>query len=400
MVKKTHTWKFWPVMCLAFMYPVNLSLISISIPIYYFNEKIPIEIIGIIASAIAITYSFSPILLDKLSQKFGRKKSVLIATLGASAAQISFFFTLEPVIFFIARLLEGFVMGFFWPNLQSTISDNPKDTQNKYAGKYNFSWNLGVMSGFLLGAIVVFFIDEIKSVFYFAALIMILTSVIAIFFFHEPSNMNSQTSSLDKYNLRDHVADSQDKNNFSKYSIPLIIPILLGTGYCILRASMTLLYPIKSEILGFQTYIVYIFFFFLFLAQTCSTTVSSFLTMKSLKRITLVSLGCVFFLTMTLGMITTTNIVVYIILFLLIGIFCGLIIGSTLKLFIALNVKNQTSKYSSIYATLIGVCFLFTPILVGFIAAIDLNLGFYAISIAILIIIIPASIFIRKIQKE
>ncbi|MFX1394409.1 MAG: MFS transporter, partial [Promethearchaeota archaeon] len=121
-IEKTRTWKFWPVMCLSFLYPVNTSLISLSIPIYYFNIGVSVEIIGFLAAASSITYSFSPVLVDKLSQKLGRKKSILIATLGASAAQISFYFTLEPVIFFIARLMEGFVMGFFWPNLQSTIS--------------------------------------------------------------------------------------------------------------------------------------------------------------------------------------------------------------------------------------------------------------------------------------
>ncbi len=398
--ENTHNWKFWPVMCLVFLYPINLSLMSISIPIYYFNKGVNIETIGFLASAIAITYSFSPILLNKLSQKFGRKKSVLIATLGATAAQISFYFTLEPVVFFIARLMEGFVMGFFWPNLQSTISDNPKIKQSKYTASYNLSWNLGVLSGFLLGGIVVFLFDDIKIIFYLVPLIMIISSVVAMFFFQEPPDINSQTSSYDKNDLRVDLSSSHDKDDFSKYSIPIIVPILLGTCYCLARATLTLLYPIKSEILGNETHTVFIFFFFLFLAQTCFTVISNYLTMKSLKRISLVSLGGLIFLIMLLGMITTFNIFLYILLFLLIGTCCGLIIGSTLKLFITLNVKNQTSKYSSIYASLIGVCFLFTPILVGIIATIDLNLGFYSVSIAILIIIIPALIFIRKIQKE
>ena len=395
-----HSWQFWPVLCLVFLYPVNISLIGISIPIYYFNKGVSIEIIGFLASAIAITYSFSPILLNKLSQKFGKKKSVLIATLGATAAQISFYFTLEPAIFFIARLMEGFIMGFFWSNLQSTISDSPKYKQSKYAASYNFSWNLGVLSGFLLGAIVVFSIDDVEIIFYLAPLIMIIIIIVAVFFFQEPPNIKHKTSSKDKDDVRTDDSDSQDKNEFSKYYLPIIVPILLTACYCISRATIGLLYPIKSEILGIETYTIYIFLFFLVLAQTIFTVISSFLSMKSLKRITLVSLVGIIILIMILGMITVFNIFLYITLFLIIGTFCGLLFGSTLKLIIALNVKNQTSKYSSIYESTIGICFLFTPILIGFIAAIDLKLGFYSASIAMLMIIVPVSIFISKIKKD
>jgi len=395
-----HSWQFWPVMCLAFLYPVNLALIGVSIPIYYFTRGVSIIIIGFLASALAITYSFSPILLNKHSQKIGKKRSILIATLGATGAQISFYFTLEPVIFFIARLMEGFVMGFFWANLQTTISDSPMDKQSKYAANYNLSWNLGVLNGFLLGAIVLFFIDDVEIIFFIAPLILILASVIALIFFQEPPNINSQTSSYDKYDLRIEELDSQDKNEFSKYSISITVPLLLGACYCISRSSIGLLYPIKSEILGLETYTIYVFFFFMFLGQTIFTVISSHLTMKSLKRMSFISLVGVILIITSFGMIITFNIFLYLILFLLIGCCNGLLIGITVKLFIALNVKYQTSKYSSIHASLMGISLLFPPILIGFIAAIDLTLGFYSVSIAILISLFPAVIFLNKIHKE
>ena len=396
----THSWQFWPVMCLAFLYPVNIALIGVSIPIYYFTKGVSIVIIGFLASALAITYSFSPILLNKHSQKFGKKKSILIATLGATGAQMSFYFTLEPAVFFIARLMEGFVMGFFWANLQSTISDSLKDKQSKYAASYNLSWNLGVLNGFLLGAIILFFIDDVEIIFFLAPLILILASFIALIFFQESPNINSQTSSYDKYDMMIEESDSQDKNEFSKYSIPITVPLLLGACYCISRSSISLLYPIKSEILGLETYTIYAFFFFMFLGQTLFTVISSHLTMKSLKMMTLISLGGVIIIIIILGMVIAFNVFLYIFLFLLIGSCNGLLIGTTVKLFVALNVKYQTSKYSSIHASLIGISLLITPIFVGFIAAIDLTLGFYSVSIAILISLVPTVIFISKIHKE
>ena len=113
-----------------------------------------------------------------------------------------------------------------------------------------------------------------------------------------------------------------------------------------------------------------------------------------------ISLVGVVLIITSFGMIITFNIFLYIILFLLIGCCNGLLIGITVKLFVALNVKYQTSKFSPIHASLIGISLLFTPILVGFIAAIDLTLGFYSVSIAILISLVPAVIFLNKIHKE
>ena len=393
-------WHFWPVLCLTFLYPINLSVLGVSIPIYYYSRGISIEIIGFLAAAIALSYSFSPLLLNKLSERFGRKRSVLIATLGATAAQISFYFTLEPLIFFFARLAEGFIMGFYWTNLQSTISDSSKDKHSKYTAAYNLSWNLGVLSGLLFGAIVVFFVNDVSIVFYLAPLILIITCVISLFFFKDPPYVNSQNSSINQNNIKADVSDSQDKNDFSKYFIPVMVPILIVAGYSILRGSIGFLYPIKSEILGIETYTVYLFIFLLVLTQAIFATLSSFLSMKWLKCVTLISLGIITPLMLIFGIILEYNAALFIALFLIIGIFCGILYGSALKLFIALNVKKKTTKYSSINESLIGLFFLITPILLGFIAAADLNLGFYIVAFVFLINLVIASIFIIQIQND
>ena len=393
-------WHFWPVIFLSFLYPINLSVLGVSIPIYYYNIGISIEIIGFLAAAIALPYSFSPLLLNKLSEKFGRRKSVLIATLGATAAQISFYITLEPLIFFFARLAEGFIMGFYWTNLQSTISDSSKDKHSKYTAIFNLSWNLGVLSGLLFGAIVVFFVDNVLIIFYLAPLIMIITCVIAVVFFKDPPYANSENTSTNQNNIKADVSDSQNKNDFYKYFIPVIVPILIVVGYSISRASIGFLYPIKSEMLGIKTYTVYLFIFFLVLTQTIFASISSFLSIKWLKCVTLVSLGFITLLMVIFGIILEYNAVLLITLFLIIGIFCGILYGSALKLFIMFNVKKKTTKYTSINESLIGLFFLITPILLGFIAATDLNLGFYVVAIVFLILLVITSIFIIQIQKD
>ncbi|TFF98057.1 MAG: MFS transporter [Promethearchaeota archaeon] len=393
-------WHFWPVLCLTFLYPINLSVLGVSIPIYYYSKGISIEIIGFLAAAIALTYSFSPLLLNKLSERFGRKNSVVIATLGATAAQISFYFTLEPLIFIIARLAEGFIMGFYWTNLQSTISDSSEDKHSKYTAVYNLSWNLGVLSGLLFGAIVVFFVDDVLIVFYLTPLILIITCVISVFFLKDPPYVNSQNSSINQNNIKTDVSDSQNKNDFSKYFIPVMVPILVIAGYSILRGSIGFLYPIKSEMLGIETYTVYLYIFLLVVTQAIFSTLSSFLSMKWLKCLSLISLGLITPLMLIFGIVVDYNAALYIAFFLIIGIFCGILYGSALKLFIVLNVKKKTTKYSSINESLIGLFFLITPILLGFIATVDLNLGFFIMSIVFLITLVITLIFIIQIQKD
>lgn len=393
-------WHFWPVLLLSLLYPINLSVLGVSIPIYYYNKGISIEIIGFLAAAIALPYSFSPLLLNKLSERFGRKKSVLIATLGATAAQISFYITLEPLIFFFARLAEGFIMGFYWTNLQATISDSSKEKHSKYTAVFNLSWNIGVLIGLLFGAIVVFFVDNVLIIFYLAPLIMIITCVIAVFFFKDPPYANSQNSLINQNNIKVDVSDSQNKDDFYKYFIPVIVPILIITGYSISRASIGFLYPIKSEMLGIETYTVYLFIFFLVLTQAIFSTLSSFLSMKWLKCFTLISLGVISLLMLIYGIVVDYNAALFITLFLIIGIFCGILYGSALKLFIELNVKKKTTKYTSINESLIGLFFLIIPVLLGFIAATDINLGFYVIATVFLIILVITSIFMIQIQKD
>jgi len=100
------------------------------------------------------------------------------------------------------------------------------------------------------------------------------------------------------------------------------------------------------------------------------------------------------------GIVVDYNAALFIALFLIIGIFCGILYGSALKLFIALNVKKKTTKYTSINESLLGLFFLIIPILLGFISTADLNLGFYVVSIILLINFVIASIFMIQIQKD
>jgi MFS family permease len=104
----------------------------LGIPIFFFQKGISLEIIGLLSAAQIIAYCFSPILLNKLSDKLGRKRSLVISMVGISISQLTYYFVLEPLVFLIARFSEGLFLGFFAPNLQASISDNPNLDHSKY----------------------------------------------------------------------------------------------------------------------------------------------------------------------------------------------------------------------------------------------------------------------------
>ena len=96
-------WRFWPVILLSTFYTINSSLIMLGIPIFFFQIGISLEIIGLLSAAQIIAYCISPILLNKLSDKLGRKRSMIISMVGVSITQITYYFVLDPLIFFITH---------------------------------------------------------------------------------------------------------------------------------------------------------------------------------------------------------------------------------------------------------------------------------------------------------
>jgi len=169
-----RSWKFWPILCLAFIFAFSNPLLMLATPIYFYRLGLQIKFISLLTIAMTITYSISPLALNKISDKLGRRKSVIISLIGASCAQLTFYISLDPIFFLIERLFEGFVFGFFFPNLQASISDDPSIEHQKYIAQFNLSWSIAIVFGFLFGAIFLQFVDDLRILFYISPLFLIL----------------------------------------------------------------------------------------------------------------------------------------------------------------------------------------------------------------------------------
>lgn len=379
-----HHWRFWPVILLAIFYPLNMNMIGLAIPIYFFRRAIPTEIIGLLSAATTITYSISPIIFSKISDRLPRKTSVVIAMGGTFATQLIFYITLHPILFLLARLGEGFIVGLFWTNLQASISDNIYHRHRRLTAFYNLSWNTGLILGLVMGAILTYLVDDLTIIFYSAPFFLLFNLLIAIFAFKEPRK-NSYDSIASPNLQKNEDQNYNDKFEATKHAeiesiqFPLVYPFILIILYSLVRATVKFLFPIKSEILGFETYSVYGASIFYALAQSIAMIGASSISLKHLKVLHIIILIPILIFTPIFG--ANTNYFIFIILFLIIGACTGMLYGISLRFVLILNMKHKQSLYSAILESIIGIFFLVAPILAGYLSYIDLDLPFYVLTI-------------------
>ncbi len=403
--KELSHWRFWPVFILAFFYPMNNGMINLLVPIYYLQEGLYEGAIGVLSAGTTIAYVFSPLLLNKVSQKIKRKTSIIISLTGVFLSEIIFYFTLNPILFIISRTVEGIFMGLYWPNLQSSISDNIFHEHRKLTAKYNISWNLGILGGFLLGALLLFIFELLEIIFYIAPILIFINLIIAIGAFQEPKKINIHSKEFKEYikkkklNLVKAVKIKEEKDDFTKISFPLIFPVLLVIGYCLPRAAINFLYPLKSELLNFEPYTVYIAIFFLALSQMISMIFASLMKLRRFNKIPPIMIGILVLIFPIIAL--NQEFLIFIILFLIIGSCTGILYGVSLRLFLILNMKENKSIYSAFLESILGLVFLITPILSGVIAAIDLNITFYLLtSILFILFFVLLILSIKKVNFE
>jgi len=392
-----RNWRFWPVLCLAFIYAFSSPLLMLATPIYFFQQGVDIRFISLLSTALTITYCFSPIIFNKISDKLGRKKSVVISMIGAGCAQFTYYFTLNPLVFLIERLFEGLILGFFFPNLQASISDDPTIDHRKYLSRFNLSWSIAIVFGLLFGSVFLQFIGDVKLIFYINPIFLTLNAIIAIFFFQEPKDLNSSThKSISDFNTKKSI-NNQKSMTLNKNYIPVIIPLLLIFALSFASGNSTLLYPIRAELLGFQSSSTYLITVFATFSQSITMYFASLLVLNKLKLISIIALLVYSFLFIFFNL--NDIYFLFIILFLLSGFFYGIIYGAASKFFLTLNILKKTSKYSSIMESSSGFTFFISQIFLGFMVDINIELGYITLSLSLTIIFLITLFFIRKFKE-
>ena len=393
----SQKWRFWPILCLAFIFAFANPLLMLATPVHFLREGVPIKFISLLSIAMTITYSISPILLTKISDRLGRRKSIIISMIGATGLQLIFYITLNPFVFLVERLLEGFILGFFFPNLTASISDVPNIDHQKYLAKFNLSWSIAIVFGLIFGAIVLLFTDNLAFIFYISPIILLVNIFIAIFLFQQYTPPNFESQDINTNFKINNPENNQDSPATSNYFIPVIIPLLFILYTSFAAGNGSFLYPIRSELLGFSPSSTYFVNIFAVVAQSIAMYFASVLALNKLKLVSIITLSVYPFL--FIFFIFNEIYYLFILLFLFSGFFYGMLYGAASKLFIALNVLKKTSKYSGILESSTGLSFFISMLILGFIADVSILLGYFSLTLSLLVIFFITLFFIRKFKE-
>lgn len=215
-----------------------------------------------------------------------------------------------------------------------------------------------------------------------------------IFFFQNPIKSDDNTHNSKK----ESIDGSQKANDATIYYIPLLIPILYIFTMSFASGISGFLYPIKSEIIGFHPSSVYFLTIFSTSAQSLALYLAGILKIKLLKVLSIIST----FSLAGLAIIYEINDVylIFIILFALLGFLAGILYGAASRFFLYLNVIKQTSIYSSVSESLLGVAYFITLVSAGFMADINLEVAFYTFALLLAAISFINLILIRKIKND
>ncbi|MCP4760695.1 MAG: MFS transporter [archaeon] len=369
--KKLKNIKTWPTFAVAFFRTFAMSIYSLAFQYYLVQKGIDPSLVGTIISALPIAYIFGPFLGSIITKKIGVRQAIILSgcvqffTIGI---QLIFF---EPIVLLVARAIEGLAMGLFWPNLFYIISIWQKQLSREQSEKnlryFNFSWNGGLILGFLAGLILQMLWKN-----YLLSLII----AYIIYWIALPFSLIVKTGE-NEANKEKNRDEKEQKDNFKLImkSELIAFPILFSWIGVLMRAStMTFFnnaypYIIPSELseLGLG----YVMTFIQQSAVLLGITLISNKKPKIQRSAFLLSIlfACLYSITIILNsfLLVFNQIILVTILFGTFGLFSGTMLGISQKITIDFNEKTNSSKYSTINEIIVGTGFGITPFITGYI---------------------------------
>jgi len=130
--------------------------------------------IGVISGFFVLAYAFAAVFFGARSDKWGRKRVILLSYLTAAATSVAYlvlllFANALPSItilcwVFILRILDGWFLGAFWPPLQGRLCESP-EWNDRRLRFYNLAWSVGIIvSNVILSAATV--VDPVPAILY------------------------------------------------------------------------------------------------------------------------------------------------------------------------------------------------------------------------------------------
>lgn len=374
------TYGVWPIFIFSFIRLFAVSIFERAFLNYvYFYRAVSESTLGFISSASAVAYILGPVLGHFITSKIGIKNSIILSNVTTPiliGAQMIYF---APWYLISIRVISGLLLGVYWPNCYNLLSrwqsiSTPEKAKSNFRN-FNFSWNIGFILGLLSGYLLAFSLSEYITMIisWFLSFLLILFSL----FLRNDSELgkNTDIKSINKIS-------NNNINNNSNHSM-IIYPILFSwlalSTYTISKALVRFSYPVFLKDFGQPSYYAYLIQLAIQIGQLTGLTLINYLKVHTRKLTVFTSVLAIVLTSLTI--ILFQNILYISIISASVGIFIGLIQGTSLKIMIDYGAAQNTKKYSTINEILKGIGFGLTPIIAGFIAEFNIYANFVFLSI-------------------
>ncbi len=382
-------YKTTPVYLLAFLKTLYQAIYGLALPNFLiYNDVMDADMIGVVTSMGALAYIVTPFIGQLVSKKIGYKNSLIISLFLSAISYTTQIIFFTPTIFITMQLLEGLAIGFFWPNIMRQISIwqkySTEEQNNLNFKRFNKSWNFGLLSGFIIGFILVreFNNDYIALV---SAVIMAFILIPIGFFVDSEKKLqsclpnyspefqpNTKGSKID--NPVDHESllkkseepiskQGNNTNLFAHLIIPAVIAWGLNLGYTTSKSLFGFNFPFNLKDAAITSEWRYLFVFAQQLLQVIGLNLIGPLSVKRKHRIVQVCL--VIDLIMIVGMAIFGNIYYIIVATIMMGLTTGLKQGFVMKINFDHTSYTGDSKYINIGEIVAGIGFGVTPLWMG-----------------------------------
>ncbi|WP_163538073.1 MFS transporter [Gracilibacillus sp. YIM 98692] len=185
--------------------------------------------IGYLVAAMGLTQFFVSPIGGKLSDKYGRKKILIIGLSLLTVSQLLFAVGIELWMLYLSRLIGGMGVGLIVPANMAYVADvTSKEDRGKGMGYLGAALSFGFVIGPGIGG----FLAElgIRVPFYVSALVAGIAAIISLLFLPEPLTKEQQLKARKKTGESNSILYLFQKSLTSKYLILLILTLFMTIG--------------------------------------------------------------------------------------------------------------------------------------------------------------------------
>ncbi|MFW9801993.1 MAG: MFS transporter [Candidatus Thorarchaeota archaeon] len=155
---------------------------------------------GIAFGVFGFVYMFSPAIGGRLSDRVGRKKTLLVSTAAYIGVIILYLFPFIQTIHLIAiRTVEGLVFGFIAPTIEGMVAELEPESQVATLGNFSTAWSASMILPPMIIAYLAGIYGDLSSIYVILAIEIFSLAIIALFLQaykrkpETPENMNTAT---------------------------------------------------------------------------------------------------------------------------------------------------------------------------------------------------------------